>query len=193
MSVHRRHAPYGLDLLSGTQTLASLDIGGIAVGLADARSQEQKESDENIRWQLTYDLLHERKLAWRAIRRTMVFHDIPAFDLITQRGITGFDLVSPDPALHFYHLQQMWSVLAEGGMILTQISSQDSAVLEDHRVYDYWSSLKGVKAVATPWKGLQLFKLEGAPKTLPLNFTPSLRELKEWKLDYKVGYLKTKP
>lgn len=81
-SVRKKHVPFGLDLLSGTEMLASLKIGGIAVGLTDARSQEQKIEDENTRWQLDYDLLHERKLAWRAIRRTMVFHHIPAFDLI---------------------------------------------------------------------------------------------------------------
>lgn len=88
-SVRGRHTPYGLDLLSGTEMLSSLGIGGIAVGLTDARDEEQKEKDKNVRSQLTYDLLDERKQAWRAIRRGMVFHHIPAFDLITQRGIMG--------------------------------------------------------------------------------------------------------
>ncbi len=181
-SVRRRHTPFGLDLLSGTEMLESLKIGGIAVGLTDARSEEQKGKDKNVRWQLTYDLLDERKLAWRAVRRTMLFHHIPAFDLITQRGILGFELISPDPTLHFYHLQQMWSVLAEGGMILTEIGTFDSGVLENNKTYDYWSNIKGIKAVATPWKGLQLFKLPGHPEKLPLNFKPTKKELRKWKL-----------
>lgn len=186
-SVRSKHNPFGLDLLSGTEMLSSLDIGGIAVGLADARSKEQISKDADKRWLITGDLLHERKQVWRSIKQEMALHHIPIFDLITQRGVMGMDLVSPDPTLHFYHLQQMWSVLAEGGMIITEISAFDSSVLEDQNLYDFWSSVKGVQAVPTPWKGLKLIKLPGYPDRLPLNFKPTKKELREWKHTYKAG------
>lgn len=182
----RLHQVNGLDLLSSTDMLNSLGISGVAVGLTDPRDIKQKVRDHSKRWIIAGDLLHQRKQTWAAICRRMRLSGIPSFDLITQRGVFGFDLISSDPALHFYHLQQMWSVLSIGGMILTEIGTLDSQLLEDNKTYSFWDSLEGIHAVATPNRGLQLFKHKGAPDKLPLNFTPSLADLKKWKLDYSI-------
>ncbi|MBI2310552.1 hypothetical protein HYU90_01840 [Candidatus Collierbacteria bacterium] len=186
--VRKKHAPCGLDLFSGTEMLSSLRIKGIAVGLNDIRSSDQKLKDKSTRWMVTGDLQRERKEVWDNIREQMKLSQIPSFDLITQRGIMGFDTISPDPALHFYHLQKMWSVLSEGGMILTEISNLDSDVLEKNHLYEYWSKLPGIKAIATPRRGLQLYKFENAPIELPINFKTTLAELKAWKRTYGFDY-----
>ena len=178
------HQVNGLDLLSSTEMLYSLGIGGIAVGLTDPRTIKQKILDHSKRWIVAGDLLHERKQIWKAIRRQMRLSDIPSFDLITQRGLHGFDVISADPALHFYHLRQMWSVLPVGGMILTEIGVTDSIILEDHKTYDFWNTFEGIYASPTPRRGLQLFKYQGAPDELPINYTPTLKELRQWKLEY---------
>lgn len=94
---------YGLDLLSSTSALQSLDIDGLAVGLGDPRDQEEKEMDEGRRSIVTTNLLTEKKRSWKLIEEMMSKMEISSFDLILQRGVGGLESIG-GPLRRMYHL-----------------------------------------------------------------------------------------
>lgn len=175
---------YGLDLLSSTSALQSLDIDGLAVGLGDPRDQEEKEMDEGRRSIVTTNLLTEKKRSWKLIEEMMSKMEISSFDLILQRGVGGLESIG-GPLRRMYHLQKMWGHLSEDGLMLIEVKDTDLEYLQNHGWIKLWQSTPGIRVRPLSLKcaGLLISKEKDAPDSLPIpNGMTSIKELTRDKL-----------
>ena len=175
---------YGLDLLSSTTALQSLNVDGIAVGLGDPRDEEEKKEDEDKRSIVTTNLLTEKKKSWELIEKMMSKMEITSFDLILQRGVGGLESIG-GPLRRMYHLQKMWKHLSEGGIILTEVKDTDLEYLQDYGWIKLWQSTPGIKVRPLNLKcaGLLISKGKNAPDSLPIpSGITSIKELAKDKL-----------
>lgn len=175
---------YGLDLLSSTTALQSLDINGIAVGLGDPRNEDEKKLDEDKRSIVTTNLLTEKKKSWKLIEEMMSKMKIESFDLILQRGVGGLESIG-GPLRRMYHLQKMWKHLSKGGIILTEVKDTDLEYLQDSGWIKLWQNTPGIRVRPLNLKcaGLLISKEKDAPDSLPIpNGMTSIKELTKDKL-----------
>lgn len=177
----------GLDLMSNTAFLASLNIEGVAIGLAQDAKEVQEAALHN-RYLVAGDLLSDRKRIWQEVDRVSAQHNFNhGFDIITLRGLAGLVTLTESPVVHFLVLQEMWQRLATGGMLLTEVPYESNQVLENTTILDFWNSIPGIR-VQRVKNGVLIEKNENAPMQLPLNFTPLLSTIKSWRRSiYKDG------
>lgn len=160
---------YGLDLLSSTTALQSLDINGIAVGLGDPRDEDEKKLDEDKRSIVTTNLLTEKKKSWKLIEDMMSKMKITSFDLILQRGVGGLESIG-GPLRRIYHLQKMWDHLSEDGLMLIEVKDTDLEYLQDNEWIKLWQATPGIRVrpLSIKCAGLLISKGKDAPDSLPI-------------------------
>lgn len=158
--------PFALDLLSNTTAIRDLGIGGIAVGLKDVRSEQEKEIDSGLRFVIETDLFHRRKEVWSLVDQQLNQIGQSGFHLILQRGIAGLDMIGRGPLRKRYHLENMWERLLPGGLILTQTKVADISRLKSLGIIDFWNDIDGIE-IEPLSNGLIIKKLPNYPLELP--------------------------
>jgi len=101
-----------------------------------------------------------------------------AFDLIVQRGRFGLSKGISNPLHHFYHLRHMWSLLAEGGQIITETTTLDRDILEKYHILEAWQR-EGIHVQPVNY-GLLFQKRHQTPKEISLNFQVDRQTTRLW-------------
>lgn len=170
---------YGLDVMSNHAFLRSLNIPGIAIGLSATEEEVNNAMLGDIHL-LLGDLVGGRKSIWKQLDILLIEMHLRGFDLITLRGYEGLSFITQNPMFHFQLLQNMWKRLNEGGEIITEIPGNSLTLIKNMDLIVFWKSLKGIKVEELKNHSIKITKEVGAPKELPLNFTPTLSLFKKW-------------
>ncbi len=173
----------GLDLMSNTAFLDSLHIEGVAIGLTRTKTDEliAKMSNRHI---VTGDIVGDRKRIWPEVDKLSEEHQFTrGFDVITLKGNGGLPGLSTNPLVHYQLLQELWKREAIGGTLVAEIPDMRKTtlrLLSDKKIIDFWNTQPGVTAQLVDNRTLVLEKSDGAPETLPVNYSPTLSTLIEW-------------
>ncbi len=172
--------PYVLDVGADPSAIRSLVAPGIAVGMYDGRSSEQKEDDaaKNIHM-VEGDVLLPS--TWGRVQEVMRQQEIhTGFSLVMSAADGGLQYITENPNVHGYILQQMWDVLShDGGMLvaqtITRVKSEDRAKrlyflpgfeeLKKQKMITAWHNTPGMDARLLTC-GIQLVRNQMAPDSL---------------------------
>lgn len=118
--------PFVLDVGAETSLLRSLNVPGIAVCLADTRSEDVKREDlASNRYLVNGDVLNLK--SWKKIRKVMETMGVQnGFPLIISVAEGGLRQITENHSIHFRLLQEMWNLLnPDGGTLIikTHIST----------------------------------------------------------------------
>lgn len=158
---------YALDVMAPADTLRALDAidGGIAMTLADARTEDQKTIDSNRNIKTIDGDITKRK-PWRIVDDWLREKQADGFDLILCRPIAGWSYVPKDPLLYTTLFNRAWKILSPEGVMLIELPN---AIIFE-QIFLGWIDLlrntQGVKIFFDPKvskKSLRIEKTIDAP------------------------------